>query len=77
VPDDGLEEEAYATARRIAGGAPLVARWHKQYVRRLMPPAAPLSESEIEENFAYLNTEDYRIGYQAFLAKARPKFVGR
>jgi enoyl-CoA hydratase/carnithine racemase len=77
VPDDKLEEEAYATARRIAAGAPLVARWHKQYVRRLMPPAAPLSESEIEENFAYLNTEDYRIGYQAFLDKARPKFVGR
>jgi enoyl-CoA hydratase/carnithine racemase len=77
VADDRLEEEAYATARRIAAGAPLVARWHKQYVRRLMPPVAPLSESEIEENFAYLKTEDYRIGHRAFLDKAKPKFVGR
>jgi enoyl-CoA hydratase/carnithine racemase len=77
VPEGKIEEETYATARRIAAGAPLVARWHKQYVRRLMPPAAPLSAAEIEENFAYLNTEDYRIGQQAFLAKAKPKFVGR
>jgi enoyl-CoA hydratase len=77
VPDDKVEEEAYATARRIAAGAPLVARWHKQYVRRLMPPVAPLTEAEIDANFDYFNTEDYRIGYRAFLDKARAKFVGR
>ena len=34
VADDKVEEEAYATARRIAEGAPLVARWHK--INRLM-----------------------------------------
>jgi len=77
VSDEGLEQEAYATARRIAEGAPLVARWHKQFVRRLTPQAAPLTEAEIEENFAYFNTEDYRIGYDAFLNKKKPKFVGR
>ena len=77
VPDEQLEAEAYATARRIADGAPLVARWHKQYVRRLMPPAIPLSESELDENFAYFATEDYRIGQRAFLEKKKPGFVGR
>ncbi|MEK6591653.1 MAG: enoyl-CoA hydratase-related protein [Pseudomonadota bacterium] len=77
VADDGLEQEAYATARRIAGGAPLVARWHKQFVRRLTPQPAPLTPDEIEENFAYFNTEDYRIGYDAFINKKKPKFVGR
>ena len=77
VADEELEAEAMATARRIAEGAPLVARWHKQYVRRLMPPAIPLSESELDENFAYFATEDYRIGQRAFLEKKKPGFVGR
>ena len=32
--------EAYeATAERIAAGAPLVARWHKKFLRRLEDPA--------------------------------------
>jgi enoyl-CoA hydratase len=77
VPDDGLEEEAYAAARRIAAGAPLVARWHKRFVRRLAPRPDPLTEQELEENFAYFNTEDYRIGYEAFIGKKKPKFLGR
>ena len=77
VADDRLEEEVRATARRIADGAPLVARWHKQFVRRLTPQAAPLTAAEIDENFSYFNTEDYRIGYEAFIAKKKPKFVGR
>jgi enoyl-CoA hydratase/carnithine racemase len=77
VPDDKLEREAYATACRIAEGAPLVARWHKQFVRRLTPQTEPLTGAEIEDNFAYFNTEDYRIGYEAFINKKKPKFVGR
>lgn len=77
VPDDKLEQEAYATARRIADGAPLVARWHKQFVRRLTPRPEPLTSAEIEASFAYFNTEDYRIGYDAFINKKKPKFVGR
>ena len=77
VPDSRLKEETYATVQRIAAGAPLVARWHKQYVRRLTPRPVPLTPQEIEENFAYFNTEDYRIGYDAFINKKKPKFVGR
>jgi enoyl-CoA hydratase/carnithine racemase len=77
VPDARLHDEAYATACRIAEGAPLAAHWHKRFIRRLTPRPAPLNEAEIEENFAYFDTEDYRIGYDAFLQKRRPKFVGR
>lgn len=77
VPDEKLEEETYASARRIAEGAPLVARWHKQFVRRLTARPAPLTEEERRENFAYFRTEDYRIGYDAFMRKQRPKFIGR
>lgn len=77
VPDTELEREAYATARRIAEGAPLVNRWHKRFVRRLAPQLAPLTPAEIEENFAYFATEDYRIGMDAFAKKQKPRFKGR
>jgi enoyl-CoA hydratase/carnithine racemase len=77
VPDAKLEEEAYACARRIADGAPLVNRWHKQFVRRLAQQPAPLSAAEIEENFAYFATADYRIGMGAFARKQKPRFTGR
>ncbi len=76
VPDDMVEEETYATARRIADGAPLVARWHKQFAARLADPR-PLSEAEIDEGYACFGTEDFRIGYRAFLAKSKPEFKGR
>ena len=77
VADDALAAEVQASAARIAEGAPLVARWHKQFVRRLTPQPEPLAESEIAANFDYFETEDYRIGYEAFLRKRKPKFVGR
>jgi enoyl-CoA hydratase/carnithine racemase len=77
VLDAELEQEAYAAARRIADGAPLVNRWHKRFVQRLAPQPAPLTEAEIAENFAYFATEDYRIGMHAFAAKQRPQFKGR
>jgi len=77
VPDADLEKEAYSTARRIAEGAPLVNRWHKRFVRRLAPQPALLTNAEIEENFAYFGTEDYRIGMEAFSNKQKPRFKGR
>jgi enoyl-CoA hydratase/carnithine racemase len=76
VADDKVEEEAYATARRIAEGAPLVARWHKKFVRRLLDPR-PLTPEEEAEGVAAMGTEDYRIGVAAFLAKEKPRFRGR
>ncbi len=76
VPDDKVEEEAYATARRIAEGAPLVARWHKKFIARLADPA-PLTPAEVDEGFACFGSEDFRIGYRAFLNKSKPEFKGR
>ncbi len=76
VPDDKVAEEARATAERIAEGAPLVARWHKKFARRLAE-GGPLTPQEIDECFECFDTEDFRIGYSAFLAKKKPAFVGR
>ncbi len=76
VADDAVEDEAYATARRIAEGAPLVNRWHKKFIRRLADPT-PLTQEEIAEAFEAFDTEDYRTGCKAFLDKTKPVFEGR
>jgi enoyl-CoA hydratase len=76
VPDAEVESEAYASARRIAAGAPLVARWHKQFLRQIESGQA-LGAAERDEGFRCYDTQDFRIGVQAFLDKAAPAFVGR
>ncbi len=76
VPDGEVEEEAYAAARRIAEGAPLVARWHKRFVKRLDDPA-PLTDAELAETLACYDTDDFRRGDPAVLAKKKPEFTGR
>ncbi|HEY5624753.1 MAG TPA: enoyl-CoA hydratase-related protein [Gammaproteobacteria bacterium] len=76
VPNAEVMDLSYALARRIAERAPLVNRWHKKFVRRLADPT-PLTPEELDEGFAAYATEDYRIGYEAFLAKEKPEFKGR
>ena len=76
VADESVEIEALASAERIAAGAPLVARWHKRFIRRLCPPQQ-LSADDWSEGFACFDTADYREGLRAFLNKQVPRFSGR
>jgi len=76
VPDADVAAEARATAERIAAGAPLAARWHKAFARRLADPR-PLTDAEMDACFDCFDTEDFRAGYAAFLAKQPPAFSGR
>ena len=77
VPDEEVEEEARATALRIASGAPLVNRWHKKFVRRLTDGGGPLTEDELREAYEAFETDDYREGVQAFLEGRDPRFEGK
>ena len=74
--DGEVAAEARAAAERIAEGAPLAARWHKKFARRLAE-GRDLTAAERDECFDCFDTEDFRIGYEAFLAKRKPEFVGR
>lgn len=76
VPDAQVEAEVLAAATRIAEGAPLAARWHKKFARRL-EQGTPVLVAEAQECYACFDTEDFRIGWAAFLAKRKPEFVGR
>ncbi|MBS0545361.1 MAG: enoyl-CoA hydratase/isomerase family protein [Proteobacteria bacterium] len=76
VDDEKVFDEVAACAARICAGAPLVARWHKQWVHRLMN-GTPLTAQEKRAAFDFLATDDYREGLEAFLAKRKPVFQGR
>ncbi|ODT54634.1 MAG: enoyl-CoA hydratase [Methylobacterium sp. SCN 67-24] len=74
--DADIADEAFAAASRIAAAAPLVNRWHKKFIQRLRL-SEPLSEAEKDEAYACFDTEDYRLGRDAFARKLKPVFVGR
>jgi len=75
VRDDAIEAEVYASATRIADGSPLVARWHKQFVERLMVKSE-LTAGEPDESYTCFDSEDYGAGIDAFLKRTQPVFRG-
>ena len=76
VADEDVAAEVASAAKRISLGAPLVARWHKKFINRLLQ-GTPLTPSQLDEAHLCFDTEDFRIGRDAFLAKTKPTFVGR
>lgn len=75
VPRDQLPDECLASCRRIVQGAPLVARAHKHWIRRLSS-GRPLGQDEKMASLALTDSADYREGLAAFFAKRRPVFRG-
>ena len=76
VADEEVADAAMQSAQTIAAGAPLVARWHKRFIKRLSDPT-PLSAAEYDEGFQCFGTEDFQTGYKGFLAKETPEFKNR
>jgi enoyl-CoA hydratase/carnithine racemase len=76
APDERVEQEAMALARRIAEGSPLAARFHKAALRKLRGNLPITLEEEAAVN-GFVETEDYQNAFRAFLARRKPVFVGR
>ena len=79
VPDGEVEKTVYEMAERIAALAPLVHRWHKGFVKKILvdPGLLHLTAEERAREFACFDTEDFREGVEAFLAKRSPQFRGK
>ncbi|KAA5605644.1 enoyl-CoA hydratase/isomerase family protein [Roseospira marina] len=73
VEPEALDETMTGVIDRIGQGAPLVARWHKRFIRRLVTPH-PVSPSELDECYDFLSTADYVEGVNAFKSKRKPTF---
>jgi enoyl-CoA hydratase len=76
VPDDAVEAEAMALARRIASGSPLSARFHKAALRALRGelPITPAQDAAVN---GFVETEDFQAAFRAFLAKQKPVWRAR
>jgi enoyl-CoA hydratase/carnithine racemase len=76
VAPEALEDEAMATAGRIAAASPFAQRRNKEQLLRLLRDWSPVTRDEREAHYDFADTRDYRAGYEAFLAKQRPLFTG-
>jgi enoyl-CoA hydratase/carnithine racemase len=76
VDDAVLLQATDASARRIAGGAPLATRANKSQLRVLMNGGAFTREQRLA-SYSFAETEDYDIGVQAFRNRTTPVFKGR
>jgi enoyl-CoA hydratase/carnithine racemase len=77
VPDAGLQTEARALARKLAGKSAVAVARVKASVERGL--GLPLQEALREEARCYVEaylSEDAREGVQAFLEKRPPRFTG-
>jgi 1,4-dihydroxy-2-naphthoyl-CoA synthase len=70
-------DEAVATAKRIVAGSPFAHRSNKLQLLRLMRDWSPVSRAERLEFYDFAETEDYRLGYEAFMQKRSPRFQGK
>ena len=76
VDEKDVEKEAYRSAELICEGAPKVARWHKQFARNILENGK-VSEKINNLGYKCYDTEDFKIGYQSFLKKVKPKFKNK
>ncbi len=76
VPDSEVENETYRSAELICEGAPMVARWHKQFAKEILKNGK-VSNKLNNLGYKCYDTEDFQIGYRSFLTKTKPKFKNK
>jgi enoyl-CoA hydratase/carnithine racemase len=76
VQDDAVQAEAMALAQRIAGGAPLSARFHKAALQKLRGPL-PVSAAEELAVSDFVQTQDFQDAFRAFKDRRKPVWQAR
>ena len=76
VDDEDVQRESYKSADLICEGAPQVARWHKEFARNILKDGK-VTEKINNLGYKCYDTEDFKIGYQSFLNKTKPKFKNK
>jgi len=77
VPRDDHARVIEATTRAIATASPVAARQNKAQIRNLLDGGYAYTREQLEASFGFLDSEDYREGIAAFLAKRPPRFAGK
>ncbi|MEZ0050246.1 enoyl-CoA hydratase [Mycobacterium sp. MAA66] len=78
VPDDQLDEQAMAFARRLAAGAPLAIRYTKMAVNKLIKQSLGVAfDIATAHELTTFMSEDHVEAVDAFFGKRPPRFTGR
>jgi enoyl-CoA hydratase/carnithine racemase len=77
VPAADFEQRLGETVHAVCAGSPRAARQNKAQIRLLLARGMAYTAHELDRSFDFLDSEDYREGIAAFLAKRKPDFTGR
>lgn len=77
VPAAEFEHRVSETVHAICAGSPRAARQNKAQLRLLFDRGMQYTAHDLDASFDFLDSDDYREGIAAFLAKRLPKFTGR
>jgi enoyl-CoA hydratase len=77
VATERLDAEVHDCLTRVAAGSPRSARENKSNIRRMTATGGIYTEHELDASFAFLESDDYREGVNAFRAKRPARFTGR
>jgi enoyl-CoA hydratase/carnithine racemase len=77
LPAVEFDARVAEAVQAIVAGSPLAARRNKAQIRLLVERQMQYTAHELDATFEFLDSDDYREGMAAFLARRPPKFSGR
>jgi len=72
-----FEQRVAETVQAIVACSPSAARRNKAQIRLLVERGMQYTAHDLDRSFDFLDSEDYREGIAAFIARRHPKFTGR